>query len=73
MARKMKIPAKIKTYWCWGCRSFIIIDYKAGKYFCARKQDDIHPSQESHCRLRNFMPFDDEEFDEPPEQDPLPL
>jgi len=72
MGKKTKIPAKIKQFWCYGCRSFIIIDWKTGEYFCARKQEDIHPSQESSCKLRNFVPFDDEEFAEP-EQDSLPL
>lgn len=70
MGKKNKIPAKVKQYWCYGCRSFIIIDWKTGKYFCARKQEDIHPSQEVSCKLRNIVPFTE---DEEPEQDELPL
>lgn len=64
MSRKNKMPAKVRSFWCWGCRSFIVIDYKAGKYFCAKLQQDINPRDYMHCKLR-FASFFDDEDDEP--------
>lgn len=63
MGRKNKMPAKVKAFWCWGCLSFVVIDWKAGKYFCAKLCEDINPRDHMNCRQRNIVPFTEDEDD----------
>ena len=71
MGKKNKIPAKVKQYWCYGCLDFVIIDWKKGMYYCAKRDEYIHPSQEVSCKARRITGlFEDDdtpedEFDHP--------
>ena len=64
-AKKNKIPGRVKAFWCYGCKSFVMISITDNKYFCARLMQDINPKEHMDCRLRNIDDFtqDDDQME----------
>ena len=55
--RTNQIPGRVKQYWCYGCNSFVIIDWKEGKYHCTLLDKDIRPAEHFDCKSRNITDF----------------